>query len=97
MIMEPEQDYISDIAKGKTLEVVGNGINPDIYTQPFESLNFTFSKSFGINNKRSINLKVENLLGSEKESFAESFNATKKVFSYADPGIKFSIGYSINF
>ena len=37
------------------------------------------------------------ILGSEKESFAESFNATKKVFSYADPGIKFSIGYSINF
>ena len=83
--------------QGKTLEVVGNGINPDIYTQPFESLNFTFSKSFGINNKRSINLKVENLLGSEKESFAESFNATNKVFSYADPGIKFSLGYSINF
>ena len=42
--------------QGKTLEVVGNGINPDIYTQPFESLNFTFSKSFGINNKRSYGL-----------------------------------------
>ena len=53
-------------------------------------------KLFVINNKLSINLKVENILVIEKESFAESFNATKKVFSYADPGIKFSLGYSIN-
>ena len=82
--------------QGKTLEVVGNGISPDIYTYPFESLNFTFSKSFGMDNKKSINIKVENILNQKKESFAESFKAENRLYSFRDPGIKFSIGYSIN-
>ena len=82
--------------QGKTLEVVGNGISPDIYTQPFESLNFTFSRSFGEDNKKSINIKAENILNSKKESLTESFNAVSRVYSFRDPGIKFSIGYSIN-
>ncbi|MAR26722.1 MAG: hypothetical protein CMC50_04755, partial [Flavobacteriaceae bacterium] len=82
--------------QGKTLEVVGNGISPDIYTYPFESLNFTFSKSFGKESKKSINIKAENLLNSKKESYAESYNALNRLYSYRDQGIKFSIGYSIN-
>ena len=82
--------------QGKTLEVVGNGISPDIYTQPFESLNFTYSRSFGKDNKKSINIKAENILNSKKESLTESFNAVSRVYSFRDPGIKFSIGYSIN-
>ena len=32
--------------QGRTLEVVGTGIVPDVYTKPFESLNFTFNKFF---------------------------------------------------
>jgi len=82
--------------QGKTLEVVGNGISPDIYTYPFESLNFTFSKSFGKESKQSINIKAENLLNSKKESYAESYNALNRLYSYRDQGLKFSIGYSIN-
>ena len=82
--------------QGKTLEVVGNGISPDIYTQPFESLNFTYSRSFGKDNKKSINIKAENLLNSKKESLTDSYNAIERIYSLRDPGIKFSIGYSIN-
>jgi TonB-dependent receptor len=82
--------------QGKTLEVVGAGYNPDIYTHPFESLNFTFSKSFGQESKKSINLKVENILGSKRESYAESFRSIDQIYTFRDPGLKFSLGYSIN-
>ena len=33
--------------QGETLEVVGTGIVPDVYTVPFNSLNFTFNKKLG--------------------------------------------------
>ena len=33
--------------QGKTLEIVGTGVVPDVYTLPFHSLNFNFSKNFG--------------------------------------------------
>ena len=42
------------------------------------------------------NIKVENILNQKKESFAESFKAENRLYSFRDPGIKFSIGYSIN-
>ena len=32
--------------QGETLEVVGTGIVPDVYTVPFNSLNFTFNKNW---------------------------------------------------
>jgi hypothetical protein len=59
-------------------------------------LNFTFSKSFGQESKKSINLKVENILGSKRESFAESFRSIDQIYTFRDPGLKFSLGYSIN-
>ena len=62
----------------------------------FESLNFTYSRSFGKDNKKSINIKAENLLNSKKESLTDSYNAIERIYSLRDPGIKFSIGYSIN-
>ena len=48
--------------QGKTLEVVGTGIVPDVYTKPFSSLNFTLNKSFGQDKKSTIDVKVSNIL-----------------------------------
>lgn len=83
--------------QGKTLEVVGLGGVPDVFTKPFESLNFTLNKSFGEQKKSSIDIKVTNILGSEKESVYESFRAQDKTFSLRTPGTEFSIGYSYKF
>ncbi len=83
--------------QGKTLEVVGTGIIPDVYTQPFNSLNFTFNKRFGENKNSAINIKVANILGDERESFYESFDAQDQVFRFFDPGTSFSLGYSFRF
>ena len=83
--------------QGKTLEVVGTGIVPDVYTQPFHSLNFTLNKAFGSNRKSSIEIKINNLLNDKKESYYESYKATDQIFSLRDPGIEFSLGYTYKF
>ncbi len=83
--------------QGKTLEVVGTGIIPDVFTQPFHSLNFTLNKKFGKDQRSAINLKVSNILGDERESFYESFEAEDQIFRLFDPGISFSLGYSLRF
>ncbi|MGJ8591762.1 MAG: TonB-dependent receptor domain-containing protein [Aquaticitalea sp.] len=83
--------------QGKTLEVVGFGKNPDVYVQPFNSLNFNLSKTFGKEKKSSVNIKVDNILDAERESSYESFGASKVPFSLRQPGTAFSIGYSLNF
>lgn len=83
--------------QGETLEVVGIGLVPDVYTQPFESLNFTFNKAFGENKHSSIDFKVSNILGSERESVYKSFNTQNEIYSLRSPGTEFSLGYSFKF
>ncbi|WP_117880034.1 TonB-dependent receptor domain-containing protein [Aureibaculum luteum] len=82
--------------QGKTLEVVG-GANPDVFTKPFNSLNFTFNKSIGKDRKSNLSFKITNLLGSKKESIYESYNAADQLFSSRNPGTSISLGYSIKF
>ena len=83
--------------QGKTLEVVGTGIVPDVYTKPFSSLNFTFNKSFGEDKKSTIDVKVSNILNSKRESVYESYKTTAQTFSRYQPGTEISIGYSYKF
>ncbi len=83
--------------QGKSLEVVGIGAIPDVYTMPFNSLNFTFSKSFGENKKSSISIKFDNILNSDKESHFQSFNAQDRIFSKRHIGQALSIGYGFKF
>lgn len=83
--------------QGKTLEVVGFGKNPDVYVQPFNSLNFNLSKTIGKEKNASVSVKVDNILDAKRESSYESFGAEKVPFSLRQPGTAFSIGYSLNF
>ncbi|MCR9229186.1 MAG: TonB-dependent receptor [Flavobacteriaceae bacterium] len=83
--------------QGKTLEVVGFGQNPDVYTQPFHSLNFNFSKTIGKEQRSKISIKANNILNDDRVSLYESFGAAKQNFSFREPGMSFSLGYSINF
>ncbi|MDA0316860.1 MAG: TonB-dependent receptor [Bacteroidetes bacterium] len=83
--------------QGKTLEVVGTGIVPDVYTVPFNSLNFTLNKKIGAEKKSTIEIKISNILDSQRKSVYESFNAAEQVFTQLNPGTEFSIGYSYSF
>lgn len=83
--------------QGKTLQVVGNGFVPDVFTLPYNNLNFNLTKTFGENKNQNINFKVSNILGDDVESVYQSFGATDQVFSKRSPGTAFSIGYNIKF
>lgn len=83
--------------QGKTLEIVGNGFFPDVYTKPFHSLNMTSNFILGEKKRSSVSFKVNNILGEERESAFQSFKAQDQIFSLRQPGTEFSIGYSYKF
>ena len=83
--------------KGKTLQIVGGGLFPDIYFQPFHSVNFSFSKKIGAQNRTSIDFRVSNLLNDRLESFYENFTAKPEIFTSLNPGRSFSVGISHRF
>lgn len=83
--------------QGETLQVVGIGLVPDVYTKPFNSLNFTFNKAFGANKKSSIDFKVSNILNSDRKSDYKSYRAQDQIYSLREPGTEISLGYSFKF
>ena len=83
--------------QGKTLEIVGNGDIPDVYTLPFHNLKFNLSKEFGKENTSKISLRFENILNDEIESVYQSFGAEDRLFSSRYPGQAISLGYSYQF
>lgn len=83
--------------QGKTLEVVGLAQNPDVFVQPFNSLNFNFSKKLGANQRGTLTLKVDNILDDDRESLYESYGAAKQAYQFRSPGRRFSLGYSWSF
>lgn len=83
--------------QGETLEVVGTGDVPDVYTMPFNSLNFTLSKSFGKNLSSNINFGIKNILNDDIESHYQSYKAEDEVFTKLTPGRGFTLGYAYKF
>src|SRR5690606_8533262 len=68
--------------QGKTLDVVGFGKNPDVFVQPFNSLNFNLSRKVGRNRASTISFKVDNILDDNRESLYESFGASDQAFQF---------------
>lgn len=82
---------------GPTLTVVGGGVFPDVYSEPFHSLKFSLNKSFGPNGRTSVSLNVSNILNDLREEFYTSFRAQDQIFSRFNPGTSISVGlkYSV--
>ncbi len=83
--------------QGKTLEVVGIGTAPDVYSMPFHSLNFNLSKTFGEAMNSIVSLKVSNLLNDDIESRFQSFNAADQIFTRRSLGTPISLSYTYKF
>lgn len=83
--------------KGRTLTVVGGGLFPDVYTQPFNSLNFNLNKTIGSAQRASINMRVENILNDKREEFYSGFNATDQIYYRYSPGLELGLGFSYSF
>ncbi|MBW6535284.1 MAG: TonB-dependent receptor, partial [Mariniphaga sp.] len=83
--------------KGSTLTIVGAGLFPDIYIEPFHSLNFSLNKKFGESGNTGIDFKVSNLLNAKMESYYQSYKAKKQIYSSISPGRTFGLGVSYKF
>ena len=82
--------------QGETLILVGgSGTNPDVFTEPFHSLNFNLNKSF--NDKVDFNFSVTNLLNDRREEFYQAFNAQDQVYTAFSPGITVGLGVKYKF
>lgn len=81
--------------KGATLIVVGGGLFPDVYSDPFHSLNFNVNKNLG--DKLSLNFKVSNLLGDIRQESFTGYEAANQIYTRYSPGTEFGLGlkYSI--
>ena len=81
---------------GPTLNIVGMGIYPDIYTSPFHSLNISLNKKFGAENRFTIGLKISNILNDKKEEIFQSYKAKSEYFNRLSEGQVFSLGFTCN-
>ncbi len=83
--------------KGETLSIVGAGLFPDIYIEPFHSLNLSVNKKFGEDQNTKIDFKISNVLDQKHESYYQSFEAKKQAYNIFNPGRTLSIGLSYKF
>jgi outer membrane receptor protein involved in Fe transport len=83
--------------KGSTLSIVGAGLFPDIYMEPFNSLNFSLNKKLGREKRTILDFKISNILNEKIESYYQSYNAADQIYSSFNPGISFGIGISYRF
>lgn len=83
--------------KGETLTVVGGGLFPDVYTEPFHNLRFNLNKSLGDEQQTSVNLSVSNILNDRREENYKGFRADDQIFSSFTPGRTVSIGVKYSF
>ncbi len=83
--------------KGSTMSIVGAGVFPDMYVEPFHSVNFNFNKSFGEEKRTKIDFKVSNILDESQKSYFKSYKAQDQPYSIYHPGRAFSVGLSYKF
>lgn len=83
--------------QGPRLAVVGISNLPNVFEQPFHSLNFKASKKIGKQNKSNLTLGVTNILNDDRESLFDSFRAADQIYSRFSPDRTISVGYSYSF
>lgn len=83
--------------QGKKLAVIGTGRIPDVFEQPFHSLNIKASKTFGSAKQWEGSLAGRNLLLARRVRQYESFGAVPQIYSAWSPGFSISASISYNF
>jgi len=82
--------------QGEKLAVIGVGRIPDVYEQPFHSLNVKVSKRFGSQDQWQGSITGRNLLLARRVLQYESFNAESQIYSAWSPGFNVSASISYN-
>lgn len=83
--------------QGETLQYVGIADKPDVFTVPFNSLNFNANKTIGKRENMRLGLGISNLLGDKRESVFRSFGTEDQLFESIQPGTKINLNFGYNF
>lgn len=83
--------------KGETLTIVGGGIDPDVFTEPFHSLNFNLNKTVGPKEKLTLNFSISNILGDKREQLFQRDGASEQTFQRLNPGTSIGVGIKYAF
>ena len=83
--------------QGKKLAVIGTGRIPDVFEQPFHSLNLKATKTFGSDDQWQASVTGRNLLMAKRVRLYESFEQEGTyVYSRWSPGVSVSASISYN-
>jgi TonB-dependent receptor len=83
--------------QGKTLQVIGIGAVPDVFSQPFHSLNLNMYKDFGRSSKHRITVGISNILDSVRKDMYKGYGDAEAIYSVYKPGRSFSLTYGYMF
>lgn len=88
---------VSYNVQGTQLNVISSGRQPDVYTDPFHSLNLNAYRSFGKDNKSRVTLGVNNLLNDRIALVYRSYGSVDEIYLTYRPGVQFNIKYNYTF
>lgn len=83
--------------QGEQLTIIGSGRVPDIYTIPFNSLNFNAYRNLGKKLQHRITLSVDNILNDDRTLVYKSFGADNQIFTTYKPGVGVGLKYAYSF
>jgi hypothetical protein len=79
------------------LSIVGSGLFPDVYSLPYNNLNFSFNKALGKDKKFNLNLRAENILNDNIQFVFRGYGASDQNFSDLNPRRSFALGISYKY
>ena len=83
--------------QGESLFIIGVGAVPDVYTQPFHSLNFNLYRDFGSSRNHRLTVGINNMLDAERKDLYKGYGDANAVYSVFRPGRTWSLTYGYNF
>lgn len=84
--------------QGKRLVIVGGGRAPDVYEQPFNSLNFKLTQRLGKKDQFGLSFTASNLLGDDNlRQYETNYDSDPRIFQRYVPGRTFKLGFSYRF
>lgn len=88
---------VSYNVQGEKLAIVGSGIVPDVFEDPFHSLNLKASYLLGKKDQMKLSITAKNLLNDNFEQFYKSYKAEKEVYKSYTRGMGFNLGFTYIF
>ena len=83
--------------QGEQLTIIASGRVPDIYTIPFNSLNFNAYKSFGDDFQHRLTFGLNNIMNDDRTLVYRSYGSEDGIYTSYKPGVGVSLKYNYTF